>query len=175
MPLCCELKTITFAIQHAIMKIEKAQIADSAILTDITYKGKAFWGYSPEQLEKWKNELTISPEYIEKHEAYKLLIGEEIVGYYSFLKMDDGTIKLDDIFLLPEYIGKGYGKILMLDCIEKSKLLFAKRIILDAEPNAEGFYQHFGFETYNRLESSIKGRLLPQMELYLMDPERDIK
>ncbi|MFP9098347.1 GNAT family N-acetyltransferase [Flavobacterium sp. RHBU_24] len=149
------------------MKIEKAQKEDSAIFTDITYKGKAFWGYSVEQLEQWKNELTISPEYIEKHETYKLLIGEKIIGYYSFWKVDDKTIKLDDIFLLPEYIGKGYGRILMLDCIDKSKLLFVKRIILDAEPNAEGFYKRFGFETYNSLESSIKGRLLPQMALYI--------
>jgi GNAT superfamily N-acetyltransferase len=167
LPLGGILKTITFAIQPPTMKIEKAQTTDSAILTDITYKGKAFWGYSVEQMEHWKNELTISPEYIEKHETYKLLIGEEIIGYYSFWKMDDNTLKLDDIFLLPEYIGKGYGTILMLDCIDKSKLLQAKRIILDAEPNAEGFYKRLGFETYNRLESSIKGRLLPQMELGL--------
>lgn len=149
------------------MRIETAQKEDSVTLTDITYKGKAFWGYSAEQLERWKNELTISPEYIEKHETYKLLIEHETIGYYSFLKIDDDTIKLDNIFLLPEYIGKGYGRILMLDCIHKSKILQAKRIILDAEPNAEGFYKRLGFETYNRMESSIKRRLLPQMELYL--------
>ena len=149
------------------MKIEKAQTEDSAILTDITHKGKAFWGYSPEQLERWKNELTITPEYIEKHETFKLSVDKDIIGYYSFWQLDHETIKLDDIFLLPEHIGKGYGTVLMLDCIDRSKLLNAKRIILDSDPNAEGFYKRSGFETYNRLVSSIKGRLLPQMELCL--------
>jgi len=149
------------------MRIEKAKRGDSAILSDITYKGKTFWGYSPEQLERWKNELTISPDYIEKYETYKLVLSEQTIGYYSFLYIENETIKLDNIFLLPEYMGKGYGRMLMQDCIDRSKLSRTKKIILDAEPNAEKFYEKFGFETFNQFESGVKGRFLPQMALYL--------
>ncbi len=39
------------------------------------------------------------------------------------------------------------------------------KITLDAEPNAENFYRIFGFETIGQLESSIKDRYLPIMEL----------
>ena len=56
------------------------------------------------------------------------------------------------LWLLPEYIGKGYGK----------KLL-RKVIILTADPNAESFYQKQGFRTYSRVESYPKGRFLPMM------------
>lgn len=40
-------------------------------------------------------------------------------------------------------------------------------MILNSEPNATGFYENFGFEVYNLLESSIEDRFLPQMELDL--------
>ncbi|AYN02731.1 GNAT family N-acetyltransferase [Chryseobacterium sp. 3008163] len=40
-----------------------------------------------------------------------------------------------------------------------------KKITLDAEPNAKNFYKTFGFQTVGQLESSIKDRYLPIMEL----------
>ena len=49
------------------MKIEKATIHDSGILTEITMKSKAYWGYSEEQIMEWNNFLTISIDYIEKN------------------------------------------------------------------------------------------------------------
>jgi len=149
------------------MLIKRAQKDDSIILSTITYKSKAFWGYDEAQLEKWKKELTITETYIEENATYKLIVGEKIAGYYSLLKVENEPVKLDNLFLLPEYIGKGFGKFLLLDCVNRAKHLGFKRMILDSEPNATGFYENFGFEVYNLLESSIKDRFLPQMELDL--------
>lgn len=43
-----------------------------------------------------------------------------------------------------------------------------RRIGVDADPNAEGIYAHFGFTTVGRSPSgSIPGRWLPRMELRL--------
>lgn len=150
------------------MKIESAQKDDHIILSDITYKAKAFWGYEKAQLEKWQEDLTISPEYITANDTYKLRLQEKIIGYYSVIKVEKETLKLDNIFVLPEYIGKGYGKILMRDCISKAKSEGFKKIILDAEPKAEGFYKKIGFETINQLQSSIAERFLPQMKLSII-------
>jgi len=150
------------------MKIVKAVPADHIILSDITFKGKAYWNYDSAQMENWLPELVIGPAYIEAHKVYKLISKEEIVGYYSFLETDKNTIKLDNLFLLPEYIGLGYGKFLMHDFLKRIKETSATKIILDADPNAENFYKTFGFQTYNNLETSIKGRFLPQMELYVV-------
>jgi len=151
------------------MKIERAQENDHIRLTEITFAGKSFWGYDNVQLEKWRSDLTISADYITDNETYKLVLNEETIGYFSIIKVDNDTIILDNIFLLPDYIGKGYGRFLMLDCIERAKIQQAKRIILDAEPNAENFYRNFGFETIGQFESSIKNRFLPQMQLILSE------
>lgn len=149
------------------MEILRASSKDHKILTDITIDSKAFWGYSQNQIEIWKDDLTISENYINKNEVYKLILENEIIGYYSILKINESVFKLDNLFLYQKYIGKGYGNILMKHFLEKIKFLEGKEIILDSEPNAEEFYTKFGFKTYAKLESTIKNRFLPQMKLIL--------
>lgn len=149
------------------MEILKADIEDNEILTSITKKSKAYWGFSEDILKEWEHLLTVTKDYIEKNNVYKLVQNEEIIGYYSYLLTDEKTIKLDNIFILPEFIGKGFGKILMNDFLENTKQLDIDKITLDAEPNAENFYKTFGFETIGKLESSIKDRYLPIMELQI--------
>ena len=46
------------------MTIEKANNADHQLLTEITKKSKAYWGYSEEQIEIWSKFLTITSLYI---------------------------------------------------------------------------------------------------------------
>lgn len=47
------------------MKLEKANSKDNEVLTAITKKSKAYWGYSDEQIKIWSELLTITPTYIE--------------------------------------------------------------------------------------------------------------
>lgn len=149
------------------MKIERANINDDLILSDIAFKGKSYWNYTIEQLNSWKDELTISKDYINQFEVYKLIDKKQIIGFFSLLEIDSKTIKVDYFFMYPEFIGKGNGKRLIKSVIELSIKKSAKRIILDADPNAQKFYEHFGFIKYDEFKSSIKGRFLPQMELII--------
>jgi predicted N-acetyltransferase YhbS len=69
------------------------------------------------------------------------------------------------MFVLPDFIGKGFGQVLMNDFLTRLRNTGFKKIILDSEPNAEKFYAKFGFITTGQMESSIKDRYLPRMEL----------
>ena len=71
------------------MTIEKAKITDNETLTAITKKSKAFWGYSPEQIQEWDKNLTISQDYIKEHNVYKLTVNNLIIGYYSYFFKDE--------------------------------------------------------------------------------------
>ena len=151
------------------MKIEKATSDDHEILTEITKKSKAFWGYSEKQIAQWNDSLTITKKYLQTNFAYKLIKQNQVCGYYSYFKNDTTSIKLDNLFVLPNCIGKGYGKHLMLDFLNRIKdNRDIKKILLDADPNVEKFYQKFGFTTIGQLETSIKDRFLPIMELNLI-------
>lgn len=149
------------------MTIEKAKITDNETLTAITKKSKAFWGYSPEQIQEWDKNLTISQDYIKEHNVYKLTVNNLIIGYYSYVFKDEKEIELDNLFVLPEYIGKGLGKYLVLDFLSRIKDQKAERIILDSEPNAESFYSKMGFVKIGEFETSIKNRFMPIMEMKL--------
>lgn len=149
------------------MEILKAEITDNKILTKITKESKAYWGFPTETLLKWEHLLTISQKYIEENNVIKLVNNTEVIGYYSFFKIDKKTLKLDNLFILPSYIGIGLGKVLMNHFLDQTKKLGIEKITLEAEPNAEDFYKKFGFVTIGQLESSIKDRFLPIMELKL--------
>ncbi|MCH2042897.1 MAG: GNAT family N-acetyltransferase [Saprospiraceae bacterium] len=149
------------------MKIERAKYTDANELTNITLRAKGHWGYSEEQLEAWKEVLTIHAVYIEQNEVYTLIQHEKIIGYYSYTRIDGDKVELDNIFLEPECIGKGYGKIMMQHFFKQIKTEHYRTVRLEADPNAEQFYQKLGFRCIDRLESSIQGRFLPIMELNL--------
>ena len=151
-----------------LITIERATEKDHLKLTEITVDGKAFWGFSKEQLAIWKDELTVTRDYISANETYNLFLDSSIIGYYSFLKMSDDQIILDNLFLFQKYMGQGFGTLLMNDFLESVKKLGFCTIILEAEPNAERFYKKFGFSTYDHRESNIEGRLLPKMKLNLI-------
>ncbi len=149
------------------MIIVKAELDDHEILTDITRKSKKYWGYSDVQMRKWTDLLTITTEYIALNTVYKLLVDNSIIGYYSYFSLDENTIRLDNLFVLPDYIGCGIGKVLMTDFLDKIKVKQAHRIILDSDPNAASFYEKFGFIQVGKIQSSISDRFLPIMELTL--------
>ncbi len=147
------------------MKIEKAIESDHLILTEITKKSKAFWGYSDEQLKIWENNLTISYQYIFKNATFKLVENGVIIGYYSFVKNDNNTIYLDNLFILPENINQGLGKLLVKDFLKRVENKGFEKIYLHSDPNAEKFYSKLGFLKVGEFETSIKNRYLPIMEM----------
>ncbi|MEP7196063.1 MAG: GNAT family N-acetyltransferase [Saprospiraceae bacterium] len=151
------------------MAIEKAALTDFEILTEITKKSKAFWGYSKAQIEIWSEQLTITQNYLETKEVYNLIIENKIVGYYGYFNIDEQSVKLDNLFILPEYIGKGLGRVLLLDFLERLRITNSKIVILDSEPFAENFYRKFGFVKIGQKETTIKDRYLPIMELNIND------
>jgi len=146
-------------------EIIKANSDDDKILTEITKRSKAYWGYSDKQMDEWSDLLNITSEYIQSNEVYKLVINQSSVAYYSYFEIENNSVRLDNLFVSPENIGKGYGKLLMNDFILKIKNSKTKRIILDADPNAQKFYESFGFVKAGQIETSIKDRFLPIMEL----------
>lgn len=150
------------------MIIQAAHTSDNKALTDITKKSKAYWGYSNEQMNLWSEALTVTEAYIETNSVYKLVLDKLIIGYYSFFYENENTVRLDNLFVLPGYIGKGYGQLLMEDLLSRITAMKIKKIVLHADPNAETFYLKFGFTTTGRIENFNKDRYLPVMELNII-------
>ncbi len=145
------------------MKIVRSEPKYHQELSGIAKKSKAFWGYSRELMEFWDDDLTISEDYILKNEVFHLVSEDYIEGFYSYFKEDKNTVRLDYMFINPDSIGKGFGKLLMEDFLDKMKNSETGKIILDADPNAEKFYEKFGFERVELKPTKITNRFLPVM------------
>lgn len=156
------------------MEIRKAGESDAGELTRISFASKRYWKYPEHYFETWRDELTISGEYIRENTVFVIEEGGGIAGFYSLLnlendlrvneiKMEKG-VWLDHLFISPEYIGKGLGSHLMEHvrtwCISKERRVLK----IMADPNSVGFYKKLGVDYIRDIPSSIPGRTLPYME-----------
>ena len=146
------------------MIIKKSTSELHVELTEISFVSKKYWNYSDEWMEIWKDDLTITENFITNNYVYHLENDvNEIVGFYAFVKFDN-YIELDSLFVSPEYIGKGFGNLLMTDFLSKVREIDFNYKKLKAEPFAEIFYKKYGFETIElQLSSKIENRYLPIM------------
>lgn len=143
-------------------KITKAFLSEMGILNKISITSKAYWGYPGEWMEKWHDELLLSDADFDDHIIFKIEDEGIIFGFCVMTEHPDAYEVLH-LWILPDFIGKGYGKKL-LDHTIKQVVTKNKPIIVEADPNAESFYAKQGFHTFSRRESSFpKGRFLPLM------------
>jgi GNAT superfamily N-acetyltransferase len=147
--------------------LEKANIEDAEDLSVLCFASKAYWGYSQEQMNSWRDELTISAEYILKNQVYKLRIDNQLIAFYSYYSLPEKSVFMDNLFIDPTFIGKGYGRIMMDDFLIRIMDSGNIRVLLHADPNAELFYLKFGFKSIGKEVTSIENRYLPVMELKL--------
>ncbi len=149
------------------MEFISAKKSNALQLTELTIRSKSSWNYSKEQIENWRDVLTITEDYIEQNEVFVGLKENIIIGYYSYFIQDEEVAKLDNLFLEPENKGKGFGKIFMDDFIQRVIKSNINKIVLDADPNATNFYLRLGFKIIGKLPTSVPNRFLPIMELNL--------
>ena len=140
-------------------------------LTEIAFSGKKHWNYPNEYYETWKNELTITEEYLNNNIVKTIGEDNTIKGFYSFCYNEfekyigeifvEKGYWLDHMFLDQQYIGKGLGKLMFVDLINEIKNKKGRSFNIFVDPFSEGFYKKMGCSYLRESKSSIKGRNLP--------------
>jgi GNAT superfamily N-acetyltransferase len=146
--------------------IRRARASDSETLSKIAYTSKAHWGYSPAFMEACREELTISPEYIADSHVCVLVWRGDVSGFYSLERVSQSRVELGHLFVSPDRIGDGCGRALLYHAITEAKGLGFRTLVIQADPNAEEFYEACGASTVaTRASASIPDRVLPLMEV----------
>jgi GNAT superfamily N-acetyltransferase len=148
--------------------IRRALPDEATVLTAIAHAAKRHWGYPENWIEHWKDELTITADFIAANEMYVAVAGEEIAGCCA-LVLSDSQAELEHMWIRPERMGTGIGRALFQQIVERAKQLDAPGLELSADPNAEGFYQRMGATRIGEVRSEIAGqpRVLPRLRLAL--------
>jgi ribosomal protein S18 acetylase RimI-like enzyme len=150
------------------MKIQRATPKDAKVITDITIAAKRHWNYPESWIQMWLPALTISAEYISENEVWTALGQNGPAAYYSLQQNGDGWW-LDNLWVLPEFAGQGIGRQLFQHALERSRERGATALKIEADPNAQGFYEKMGALKVGEHHGEIDGqvRRLPVMEINL--------
>ncbi|MEM1219665.1 MAG: GNAT family N-acetyltransferase [Bacteroidota bacterium] len=133
-------------------------------MNKISWVAKSHWGYPDDWMERWKPDLELHKEDLSKQEILVLLDGAQAIGFSAVQDYSE-HVEVNHLWILPSYIGKGLGKRLLQKSLTKA-LVKGRPVLVDADPNAEGFYTNFGFITFAQVASYPPGRFLPRMRLF---------
>jgi len=152
-----------------ILHVLKPDAEDYEKLTDICLRSKRHWGYPEYLIELWRDELTITPRYIRKHNLLKVQNERnEILGFGSIESVNgNGIYEINHLWVLPEYMDKNIGK-LLLEQLE-SRFGQKKTIKVVSDPNAMSFYQNFGYQKVGEVKSKPDGRKLPILKKVIVN------
>ena len=150
------------------LQIRRALPEEAGRLSQIAFSAKAHWGYPKRWMELWKPQLTFRPEYFEQNENWVAAINDVPFAFYT-LQEKAGNAWLENLWVSPDFIGKGVGKRLFLHALERSRQRGYRRLQLEADPNAVGFYEKMGMLRIGERHSEVgnEPRILPLMEMSL--------
>jgi GNAT superfamily N-acetyltransferase len=150
------------------VSIRKAKPEEHEILTQISFAAKKYWNYPQEYFDVWKDELTISEDYVNNNTVFVAEADGEPAAYYSLVEVKQEFIAgktkvekgfwLEHMFVLPEFIGKGVGRIMYAHMKEQCRARDISKVRIFADPNAKGFYERMGAQYIEERPSSIEGR-----------------
>ena len=152
------------------ISIERASPEQAEQLSVIAFAAKAYWNYPERWMELWRPQLTFSSDYIEENETWVAHSDGEPIGFYT-LQDKRGNAWIENLWVLPEWIGKGIGKQLFDHAVTLARQLGYERLQLEADPNAVGFYEKMGMYQIGERRSEVDGqpRVLPIMEARLSE------
>ena len=158
--------------------IRKANSGDCSVLTDISFSAKRHWNYPESYYETWKNELTVTDEYLSYATVFVAELHDKVIGYYSLIfnpsDQQFGQVFMskgfwmEHIFIYPDYINKGVGSILIDHMKKYCRDNDIKKLTVFVDPFAEGFYKKIGASFKYLSKSNIPGREIPVYEIQIV-------
>jgi GNAT superfamily N-acetyltransferase len=130
-------------------------------LKEIAIASKGHWGYPPERVREWADRGDFDRRTLEQLTLFVADTGERVVAWASVEPRGD-VAWLADLWVEPEWIGKGLGARLFRQAAEHGRSSGARVMEWEAEPNALGFYEKMGGR-YVRDSTSEWGRTLSVM------------
>ncbi|GLX17188.1 GNAT family N-acetyltransferase [Streptomyces lavendulae] len=135
-------------------KLRAARPGEAEALTALVMRSKAHWGYDAAFLAACAPQLRVREAELA---ARRIAVAEnargELLGLASLDDVGDGpggapgdgpAARLGLLFVEPSAIGLGTGRLLYRDVLRRAAALGVRRLLIDADPHAAGFYRAMG-------------------------------
>lgn len=150
------------------LHLRPAAPADCAALTDVVFRSKQSNGYDDAFMEACRTELTITAETLRDLQMWVAEDDGRLLGCAALGQNTSTEGEVSLFFVDPDVQGRGVGRMLWTTIFRLAHQRGFETLVLDADPNAVGFYTTLGFvEIGSTPSGSIPGRSLPKMQLSL--------
>jgi GNAT superfamily N-acetyltransferase len=146
-------------------QISPAFPEDAEALTKLAFESKGYWGYPEHWLEIWRDQIEMTPEFIQRNSVFKAVTRErKLLGCAGLEFIDDKWI-LAGFWVKPEIMGKGIGNALYQKIMKCAREEDAQIVQWESDPNAVGFYERMGAKIIDEKVYHLDGqrRVLPIM------------
>jgi predicted N-acetyltransferase YhbS len=150
--------------------IRLARIDEAPRLSELCVRSKAYWGYDEAFMALARVVLQVNPEQIAAGDVWVATGADgEVVGMVALGPSEQvDTLDLDKLFVEPQRIGNGVGRLLIGEAIAEARRRGAKRLTILSDPYAAGFYERNGARPIGQAPSdAIPGRSVPLYEVRL--------
>lgn len=146
------------------MVIRRALPGEAKRLSELAMRSKAHWGYDEQFLERVRPILTFTEEDVLNWPMYVMVTeSDEPAGVYRITGAPPHG-ELEDLWLDPPFIGHGMGRALLEHALDIAAELGFESLVIEGEPNAEGFYLAMGAIPIGSRRSP-SGRTLPLLRI----------
>lgn len=151
--------------------IREAMPDEAEQLTELALRSKGHWGYDAEFLRDCRIDLTLTPEFVASCPVFVLEEQGSLAGFYSLSAESAEEVELLHLFVEPQAIGRGFGKLLFKHAVETARRLGYQRLLIGSDPFALKFYEAMGARRVGEVASIVRpGRMLPLLHYSLLSP-----
>lgn len=140
---------------------------DADAINAFIRRSKGYWGYDEALLDAFISDFGISPSFIGMYDVEIMSVDNLWVGIWAFEIKPDEEPYLDYLFIAPEAIGQGYGRLLFRRLEAYAREHNFESFWFYADPKSEGFYHKMGATTFSH-QRSYEKRLVPMMRFVII-------
>ncbi len=132
-------------------------MSDAAALSALALRSKGHWGYDPDFLARCRDDLTVRAKEISAENVILAEAGGQPLGFFGIEAIADSPGDWDVLFFFvdPAAIGTGAGRRLWAAMLDLARRRDAQRIMIESDPQAEGFYRRMGARRIGEAASSV--------------------
>jgi GNAT superfamily N-acetyltransferase len=153
------------------LRIRHAHPHEGERLREIAVASKGHWGYESELVQQWAAMGDFSLGGLREKEVYVAEAEGRAVAWAALIPRGE-LVWLDDLWVEPQWIGKGVGSLLFRHAVHRAAELGGRKMEWAAEPNSVGFYERLGGRYLRDSEPTSWGRAIPVMGVDLSDSQR---
>lgn len=144
------------------VRLRPGKPGDAPALSALALRSKGYWGYDQDFLEACRSELAITPSEVV---ALRVTVATDATDRplgFSTLEGEPPDGEVGKLFVEPDRIGSGLGRLLWSDVASRAAALGFRSLRIEADPGAAPFYEAMGAVVVGSCPSgSIPGRRLP--------------